>query len=324
MHNIKNEKSKIENKPNLRFARIILLILVFFTNFELRTTNYEAFAQDKIAAIVNDDCITKKDLDDFANFMRIQLAKADNSGNLGVKAEVSQPNLLEKLIEDRLILQEAKKGNIKVDENRIKARINEIRARYNSDAEFQDDLAGQGMVQADLEQRIREQMLMYSIIEQKIRNKIVISPPEVTAFYNGQKQEFIIGQQREFEAFALDNEEEAKSFSRDLKNGQEAKSLLNKYSAIANKLSLTDEGQFNKEIEKEVLKLKIGEVSKPIKVEDKYYVLKLQNIIPARELTMPEAQERIFSYLFEKKMQEKLSDWLDELKKRSYIKVMQD
>jgi parvulin-like peptidyl-prolyl isomerase len=311
-------KFKIQNKSKIQNSNIKTKVLVFFICaltlfchlcFDIF---HLAFAQDKIVAIVNGDCITKKDLDDFTTFMRIQ------------KEDISQPDLLEKLIEDRLILQEAKKSSIKVDENRIKARINEIRARYNSNTEFQDDLARQGMTQADLEQKIREQMLMYSIIEQRIRDKIVVSPPEVTAFYNGHKKEFTIGQQRELEVFALSNQEDAKSFSRDLENGQEIEGLLSKYSAIANKLSWTDEGQLNKEIEGEVIKLKIGAVSKPIKVEDKYYILRLQNMIPPRELTMPEAQDRIFPYLFEKKMEEKLSEWLDVLKKQSYVKIIQD
>lgn len=314
----------MKNKLNLGFARIILLILVFFTIYEPRSTNYELFAEDKIVAIVNGDCITKKDLDDFTNFMRLQMARTDNPAKPEDSAEIAQSELLEKLIDDRLILQEARRANIKIDENRIKARINEIKAHYSSDVNFQADLARDGMVQADLEEKIREQLLMYNIIEQKIRDKIVVSPQEVTAFYNGHKKEFITSPKRELEAFALANEGDAKSFSRDLEKGREAEVLLSKYSAIANKITWTERGELKKEIESEALKLKVGEVSQPIKIEDKYYVLRLKNIIPPRELAMPEAQDRIFSYVFEQKMQDELEDWLDELRKQSYIKIMQD
>lgn len=46
--------------------------------------------------------------------------------------------------------------------------------------------------------------------------------------------------------------------------------------------------------------------------------------MPGSELSLIEAQEKIQGMLFDKKMQERLAEWLDELKNNSYIKIAQD
>ena len=81
-------------------------------------------------------------------------------------------------------------------------------------------------------------------------------------------------------------------------------------------------GQFKKDVEDALLKLKVNEVSEPLDIENRYYIFRLNNIIPPRKLSLSEAQENIHSYLFNKKMQEGLLKWLDELRKQSYIKII--
>ena len=71
-------------------------------------------------------------------------------------------------------------------------------------------------------------------------------------------------------------------------------------------------------------KLRVGEVSGPVKIEDKYCVFRLNAIIPPKQLSLLESQEKIHEFLFNSKMQEGLTKWLDELKKNSYIKISQN
>lgn len=75
------------------------------------------------------------------------------------------------------------------------------------------------------------------------------------------------------------------------------------------------------EIEVVVLRLGINEISEPIKINDKYYVFRLINITPSRQLLLTEAQNMIHDLLVEQKAQDKLTKWLDELKKQAYIQI---
>jgi parvulin-like peptidyl-prolyl isomerase len=325
-------KFRIQNESKMRISntktKIVLLFgicalcLFWYLRFVIWIS--PAFAQDKIIAIVNSDIITQKDLDGFANFMRMQLSREYQGEELEERIQSIKPDLLDKLIEDCLILQEAKKNNINIDENRVKAKINEVRKQYSSDADFKNDLARQGLAQVDLEAKIREQLLIYSIIELKVRDTIFVRPDEVTNFYNKNIKDFSSLEERELLAVTLENGDLARTFAYNLRIGQKLEDLAARYPITVNKLRGSRSGELRKDIEDAVFKLGLEEVSDPILIDGKYYVFKLENIISPRQFTLTEAQDKIYAFLFQEKTQERLAKWLDELKAKSYIKVAQD
>lgn len=310
------------HKRNFLFR--ISLTLLFYPLSTIHYPLTSAFAEVKIVAIVNNEIITQKDLSDFINFTAMQYSKDYSGRELEKKIEELKPELLNKLIEDCLILQEARRKNLIVDEARVKARIEEIKREYRGDAVFQAALDKQGIVQADLEKRIRDQMLMFAIIQQEVRDKIIVRPEEVTDFYNHHSEKFVSPEERQVLAITLDSQDLADSFSYHFRAGQKLEDLATRYPFTINKISAARAENLKKEIEEAVFKLGPGEVSPPLKIDQKYYVFKLENIVPAKKQTLSEAQEQINSYLFETKMQTAFEKWLEELRGRSYIKIMEE
>lgn len=279
------------------------------------------YAQDKVVAVVNNEIITQKELDDFLSFARIQYSRELKGKELEEKVQGAKQDLLQRLIEDRLILQQAKNDKVTIEPSRIKGRILELKKRYTTDAEFQEDLAKQGLVEADLENKVREQMLMYEVIQEKVRSKISVRPDEVTSFYEQNKREFLAPEERQLTMIISQDEKQAKELSYYLRLGQKLEELATRYTFTTDTLSAWKGQDLRKEIEDTVFKLGIGEVSEPVKVDQKYYVFKLENIAGSHQLSLVQSQDKIQSYLFEKKLQEALAKWFDELKKRSYIKI---
>ncbi|MDD5196983.1 MAG: SurA N-terminal domain-containing protein [Candidatus Omnitrophota bacterium] len=308
---------------NLRFFLVVFFLPIYCL---LNTWFPEGrapllYAQDQIVAIVNNEVITQKDLNDFLHFMSMQLSREYKDKELEDKISSIKPDLLNRLIEDRLILQEAKKEKIGMDENRVNAKISEIKKQYRSDSDFHAELMTQGLTQADIENKIREQFLMFSVVGRKVRSKITVKPEEVTEFYETHKKDFISGEGRELEAYSLENEDQAGSFSYNLRVGKKPQDLVTRYPFTVSEFNVYKGEELKGGIGEVVFKLGINEVSGPVKIEDKYYVFKLINIIPAKELTLVQVQGRIHSFLFDKKMQEEFTKWLNELKKKSYIKI---
>lgn len=301
----------------LKYSFFIFTILIFCCSQPL-------FAEDKVVAIVNNEIITQKDLNDFLNFIRMQYAQEFKGMALEEKVQAMRLDLLQRLIEDRIMLQEAKAEKFIIEPSRIKARINEIKKRYPSESEFERDLARQGLAQADMENKMREQMLMYNIIEQKVRSKIIVWPDEITGFYNQDKQKFLRPQERSFTVINLESEDVAKTVSYQLRSGKKIEELIGIYPFTTDKLSALEGEQLRKEIEDTVFKLGMGEVSNPVKMEGKYYIFRLDDIIASQQLSLNESQDKIREFLFEKKLQESLAKWLDEIKKRSYIKILEN
>ncbi len=282
---------------------------------------YHLYAQDKIVAVVNNEIITQKELNDFLNFIRMQYSRELSGKDLEEKVNSSKQDLLQRLIEDRIMLQQAKSEKIIIEPARIKAKINEVKKRYTLESDFERDLAKQGLVQADLENKIREQMLTFSIVEQKVRNKVSIRPDEVTDFYNQNKRKFIKPEERLLTVIVLQDESAAKSLSYFLRLGDKLENLATRYTFTVDKLSVSRGQELRSEIEEAVFKLGLSEVSDPVKIDGQYYIFRLNDIIGSQQLSLAQAQEKIQTYLFDKKLQEGLTKWLDEIKKQSYIKI---
>jgi parvulin-like peptidyl-prolyl isomerase len=282
------------------------------------------YAQDKVIAVVNNEIVTQRDLADFLNFIRLQYSRQLQGKALEEKVNSMKLDLLQRLIEDRLILQQAKLDKLTVDSLRVKAKIDEIRKRYGSESDFEQDLAKQGLVRADLENKIGEQMLMYSFVEQKVRSKVMIRPDEVTSFYTQNKGQFLKPEERMLTLIILQEETIAKTISYQLRLGLKLEDLAAKYAFTTDKLSAVAGQELRPEIETVVFKLGVGEISDPIKIDAQYFIFKLDNIVGSQQLTLTQAQDEIKAYLFEKKLQQELAKWLDELKKQSYIKILEN
>ena len=300
------------------------LLLTFGFTFLLFTFALTCFAQQKIIAIVNNDIITQKDLDDFVNFTRLQLAREYPKAEVEKKINQIKLDLVLKLIDDRLVLQEAKREKITIDESRLEGRINEIRKQYRSEVELQEDLGRQGLTMSDIETKVREQMFMYYIIDLKVRSRIVVSPEEITKFYNENINEFCAPEKRKFETITLADVGLAKTFLRSLRNGENLDDLIAKYPASTDTIEVSKAGELRKDIEEAVSKLKIGDMSEPVEVKDRYVIFKLVGTIPACQMPLSQVQDKIQSLLHDQKSQENLLKWLDELKSKSYIKILQN
>ncbi len=317
MRSIINFKTKV-----LFFLFFIPAICSLPGFLNLKVTLAVAYAQDAVVAVVNNEIITQKDLNDFFNFMRMQYSRDYSGKALESKLQNMKLDLLERLIEDRLILQEAKSEKVAIDLNRLKAKVADIKKRYPSDKALEQDLAKQGLVPADLENKIREQFLMFNIVDAKVRSKIVIGPDEITNFYNQHKREFLKPETRELDVFALDEENLAKTLVYNLRLGKKPEELAGVYPFRLSKMNASVGDDLRKEIQDVVFKLGTLEISNPVKIDDKYYIFRLDNILGSQQLSLAEAQSKIHAYLFEIKMQEGLTRWLDELRKHAYIKII--
>ncbi|MDP2943816.1 MAG: SurA N-terminal domain-containing protein [Candidatus Omnitrophota bacterium] len=303
----------------LRKTPLIFIFCLFMT--VLPAVTALTYAEDKIVAIVNREIITQKDLDDFMNFMYLQLSAKYQGKELEDKMNGVKPDLLNRLIEDKLILEEAKKENIQVDEARVKAKISEIKSNYPSEAEFQDALVKQGLTQADIEKRIREQLLIFEIIDLQIRKKIIVSPKEVTDFYEEHKEEFVQPETRRVNSLITKNEVLANKVISSLGQGADLDKISKEYSLELNDLGAVKKGQLVKEIEDVIFNMDAGSISQAIKVGDAYYIFKLQEILPLKKYNLVEVQEEIYYRLYELKMQEGLTRWLEDLRKKAYVEI---
>ncbi len=151
----------------------------------------------------------------------------------------------------------------------------------------------------------------------------MVKPAEITDFYNKNSPEFVSPQKRDFQSLVATSESTAKDIFNALENGREINDLAKEYSLTVNSFSAL-KGELKKDLEDVLFNLKVGQITKAIKIKDSFYVFKLNKINQPRQQTLAEVQDNIYNLLYENKLQEALAKWVEGLKKSAYIKIIQE
>ncbi len=134
-------------------------------------------AVDRIVAVVNNDVITSNDLADKLAIIVKQLQK---SGTPLPAQEVLQKQLLEKMINDMVQVQEAKETGIKIDEATLDKTLQRIAEENTvSMTDFRRLIEQDGLVWTKFREEIREQALQARLREREVEGNINVTEAEV-------------------------------------------------------------------------------------------------------------------------------------------------
>jgi parvulin-like peptidyl-prolyl isomerase len=295
--------------------------VILITLFILLLLCKGLLAADRIIAVVNKDSITQSEADAYLNVVILELSQRYKGKELEEKIKEEKGHLIARMIEDKIILQEARRKNLSARTDKVKYRLEQLKAAYDSEIDFENSLKEKGLTVRDLEGKLANQMIMRAVVEQEVRDKIIVSPDEVTRFYEKNKEAmFLQPESRAVDSLYLEDEGAIDKLSDDIKNGLDFVEAAKLYKcAYVRDVVLKNE--LRPEVRDQVFSLQINEVSKPIKVEKGVYIFKLLEILAPKLQTLPEVHDRIFNYLFEEKFAIAISKWLEDLKAKAYIVI---
>ncbi len=133
---------------------------------------------DSVVAIVNDDVITRNELDEQEKTVIQQLQKQHTPLP---PLDVLERQILERMIIDMLQAQYAKENGIRVDDLQLDAAVTRIAQQNNfpTAAEFRAKLESDGVDFKKFREEIRSEMIATRLREREVDSKIVISDSEV-------------------------------------------------------------------------------------------------------------------------------------------------
>jgi peptidyl-prolyl cis-trans isomerase SurA len=245
---------------------------------------------------------------------------------------------LDQLIESKLVLQQARKMNINVDDADVEEKLQEVRSRFSSPDEFENALKQQGLTIEDLKNRYREQIMSGILMARSVHAKIFVSPSEVAAYYNGHKDKFRMPQSVEIWNILVrvdddNNDKEAKKKAiriwKMVKAGAEFSSMAKKYSEgpFAEKggyMGFVKKNQLKPELDKVIFRLNKGEVSKIVKSNLGYHIFQAGKKTEPRILRMDEVKDQIKNAIYAKKSEIEYLKWMNELKEDAYIDIKEN
>ncbi len=320
---------------NKRHIVLVLLLVTLSSSFLFGQDVVEA-----IVAIVNDDIITISDYmreyDMIYELLRSQLQGAEFTKQFEKEKEA----LLERMITERLLLQEVTRKDLRstanVDEQ-IRSLIDDIKSQYNieSDEEFRRQMARQGV---DFDAWIAQQektILQQALIFSEVGRSIAVDETDVVNYYDSHPEEFTDPPRYKLKGIFVSSEDKSQETAQakmrevdeKLAAGEDIEDLASQYSEGPEKESQGDLGEFKKgemddTLEQAVENLEVGESSPWVKISAGWFLLKLAEKTESRLRPFEEAKKAIENMLFMQEQQVRIQDYLDDLKKRSYIKIL--
>lgn len=137
----------------------------------------DAAAIDRIVAIVNDDIITRGELDEEIDMIKQQMRQ--RGGGMPPEAALRK-QVLERLVISRLQLQLANSTGIRVDDDALNRAIGRIAEQNKlSLAEFRDALEKDGFSFANFRENIREEITITRLRQRQVDSRITVTEQEV-------------------------------------------------------------------------------------------------------------------------------------------------
>ncbi|MEO0161544.1 MAG: peptidylprolyl isomerase [candidate division WOR-3 bacterium] len=252
---------------------------------------------DKIVAVVDEEVILKSEVDNYVSFVLSDPLVVKN-----FSANEIRQNVINGIIARKLLLREAEKESIQVSREevlkRMEERIELIKQRFPSEADFYRALEEQGLdierLKKNYEDSIRTEVLMQQLVQKKLATKIMISPVAVKKFYEMNKDSIAILPGRVKLAHILiplrpSEDSLKKGFERAaeiyqlLMGGADFATVAKEFSDDKNSgknggmLGRIKKGEMIEEFERVIFNLKPGVISQPFPTRFGYHIVEVLN-----------------------------------------------
>jgi peptidyl-prolyl cis-trans isomerase SurA len=292
---------------------------------------------DRIVAVVNSDIITLYDLNRAfrpyeANIKALQYPPDKERQTLfQVRSDI-----LNQLIDSELADQQVKRDQITVSEQEINTTIERMKeSRSFTDEQLREGLAAQGITMEEYRKEIESQILRTKLVNRKIKSKIVITQNDIKAYYDSHLEKYA-GDQKYYlwnifiKASEADKPEALramKGIEKRLQQGSSFEALVKESNDSPSFVKGTDLGlyrrdELSEELRAVVGKLKAGEFSEILDTNFGYQIIYVQKVqdTPAKPIEAVESE--IQQILYNEFVDNKYQDWLEELRARSHIRII--
>lgn len=165
----------------MKISRVTLPFLAAI----LMTSYAQAKVLDRTVATVNSQGIMLSEFEKNATPILEQFKKATPAGEQTPErvADIKK-RVLEQMIDDRLLIDETKRKQIRVSQLEVDDGVKKVRTRFETEAEFKKELDKENMTNDEFRKHIQDQLATIKLIDQEVKAKV--TPPsdeEVNKLY---------------------------------------------------------------------------------------------------------------------------------------------
>jgi len=295
---------------------------------------------DRVVGVVNGEVITLSDLDNaMPQYGRDNILDEGNSLDKEIKLRQARKEVLDMLIEERLLQLVARQFGIKVEDEEVDKAIERMKQAGNaSDDEMIKELTAQGFSMEGYSHFIKAQLRKAKIIDAAIKPNISMSEEKLREYYQNHTDNYLFPEVRVSqiliqispEVTPKDKEivqKKVETIMQSLKKGTAFAELASRYSddkasaPSGGDLGFFKKGEMVPELEAVVFSMKKGEVSRVIQSSQGFLILTVTDIRGGLIAPFDEVKEQVMGDYYREEVIRLYAKWLADLKNRSKVEV---
>ncbi|MDH4224594.1 MAG: SurA N-terminal domain-containing protein [Deltaproteobacteria bacterium] len=311
--------------------RSITRLLLLASGLAVLTACQDTFRQDdemvvtRPVAVVNNEEIT---FDAFQNAYQEFFAHWENFIVDDFDKEEVKRLILDNMIEDILLDQEARRRGIEIKEDVLRARV-DLELNAEGDAPMDERTGSPDKKQDEWVAFFKRRMIHEKLIQREVVSKIRVSDGQSRAYYKAHQNEFIQPEQVRVRHIAVETRGDFDSVVRQLARGRDFISLVREYSITPDRvadgdLGYVERGVMPPEFDQVIFRMgAIGaiNVSRPAQTQMGYHLFRLEGVKVRQQMGYLDALPRIRDVLVEEKQSEAYGEWLNSLRSKATIRL---
>jgi len=289
---------------------------------------------DRIVATVNGEIITMKEI----NQRLVPVLKRSRVEDPEKINEIRR-KILERLIENKLVLQEGKHLGVRIKGTEVDDAIERIKqANRVNQEQFEAELIRRGSNIQTVREDLRVELIKSKLINREIRSRIVVSAEQIDAYYREQGDKRELKPKVHVRNIVLAVPEEAppsvvakkqawaEEILAEIKDGLDFAEAAAKYSEGSNAkdggdLGLVGWDEMDNRIKAALEKLEPGQTTPPVRTAMGIQLFYLVERLDQDEEAVAKAKEKIRELLTRRMLKKKYIEWLEGLRSKALIKI---
>lgn len=311
-----------------------LLLAVLMVTLQAR-----AEIVDRIVAFVNDEIITLHELNTAFEPYRKKIDDSYKGTDKDRIMSETRLTLLNRMIDNLLIEQEAKKSAIAVSDEEVMASIRDNLARRKTTMDaFQQSLAREGTNFEDYKKEMRDSMVRTRLLRREVRSKVTVNDEEIGEYYRLHREEYegkdAVKLKHILLLFPGNMDENAKAklqadameILKRLRMGESFDSLAARFSkgpaaSDGGDVGFVEKGAMLPEVEKAAFSLDRDKISDLIESPVGFHIIKVIDRRGSGLKPIEEVRAEIKSRLEDGKIEKKFDSWISELRAKSLVEI---
>lgn len=309
------------NKKQLYINLSLGVSLTLFSLFSSYTFGKVIFEGKNIVATVNGKPVSSKEFKDtYSRIKNSFLAQGniDFKTNNGFKDfDNIRKKAMEELILTKVIHTKAEEKNILVTPKMVNDELLKIKADTfrNNETQYKKALKDRGLDEKTLVKILKDRLTFQKLMEKLFEENIKITEEDLKKAYESKIFQFTQEESVEAQHILVKNEKLANELYSRLQKGEDFDTLAQKYSedpgskSNGGRLGYFQKGMMVPEFEKTAWSLKLNEISKPVKTQFGFHIIKKIGYKPKSVVSYKDAKPIVESDLKEEKKRTFVMEW---------------